>query len=291
MLIDKNTRVIVQGITGATGSLHTEGMLNYGTRIVAGVRPGAAGQKVHDVPVYDTMKDAMREEGGDASILFLPPRVIKSGALEAIDAGIKLMVIVAEHIPLHDSIQILEYARKNGVRVIGPNTSGIINPKERCKIGFVPDRFFTSGDVVVASRSGSLMYEMASRLTRAGLGQRMCIGVGGDPIVGTRFAEVVRMAEEDRDAKATLLIGEIGGTQEEEVSELVKDGAVKKPVFAYIVGRYAPRGKAMGHAGAIVAGGKGTIESKLGGFSEAGITIGETPGDMVEKMAQILRVR
>lgn len=288
MLIDENTKVIVHGITGTTGSLHTKGMLDYGTKIVAGIRPGAEGQEVHGVKVYNTAKDAVEKTGGNTSILFVPPKFAKDSAIEAINAGVKLIVIVPEHLPQQDTIEILEHANKHGARVVGPNTAGIISPLHRSKIGFVPDKFFTPGNVLIASRSGTLMYEMASRLNEKKIGQSFCVGVGGDPVIGIRFSEVLRMAESDSNTKAIILIGEIGGTQEEEAAELVAKGEIKKPVFAYIAGRFAPKGKTMGHAGALVSGGKGTMDSKLTAFGAAGIKVGETPQDVVEFVAKIM---
>jgi succinyl-CoA synthetase alpha subunit len=294
MLVDENTKLIVHGITGNAGSLHTKGMIDYGTRIVGGVRPKSDVKEVHGVRVYENAREAVDATGGNASILFVPAAAAKQSALDAIDAGVKLVVIIPEHLPLHDTIEIMENARRKGARVVGPNTAGLISPIHRCKIGFVPDKFFTSGSVVVASRSGTLMYEMAARLNERRIGQRFCVGVGGDPVIGIRFAEILRMAEEDPKAKATILIGEIGGTQEEEAAELVRKGIVKKPVFAYIAGRYAPKDKTMGHAGAIVAGNTGTIESKLSAFKEAGIGVGITQDEVAqildEKMGKALRL-
>lgn len=281
-LVDDNTKVVVQGITGNMGSLHTETMLEYGTKIVAGVRPGAEGQVVHGVPVYNTVKTAVEKHGANTSILFVPPTMVKNGAIEAIDAGIKTLILVSEHVPIQDTIEILERAKRSGARIIGPNTAGLISPWHKCKIGFVPNRYFVPGPVSVATRSGTLMYELVSRLTLKGIGQSTCVGAGGDPVVGTRFAELLRIYEADPKTELILLIGEIGGTQEEEAAALVKSGEVKKPVVAYLAGRSAPKGKRMGHAGALISGDTGTMENKLKAFSEANIPVARTPEELVE---------
>ncbi len=281
VLVDQDTRLLVQGITGKAGSLHTKTMLEYGTKIVAGVRPGAEGEEIHRVPVYNKVKTAVEETGANTSVLFVPGALVKGAALEAINAGIKLLVIIPEHVPIHDTIEILEYARKKGTTVVGPNTAGLIVPPLRCKIGFVPNRYFVPGPVAVASRSGTLMYEIVARLTLSGIGQTACVGVGGDPIVGTRFEEFLRMLESDAKTEMVLLIGEIGGTQEEDAANLVMSGEFTKPVVAYIAGHSAPAGKKIGHAGAIVSGDKGTMDSKLKAFERAGIQAAKTPSEVV----------
>lgn len=288
ILLNAETKVVVQGITGSAGGMHTKNMLEYGTKIVAGVRPGAEGQEVHGVPVFNTVKSAVEKTGANTSILFVPGGVVKSAAIEAMDAGIKLLVIVPEHVPLHDTMEIVTYAKKKGVVVIGPNTAGMIAPESKTKVGFVPNGYFVPGSVGVASRSGTLMYEIISRLTLNELGQTTCIGVGGDPIVGTRFPELLKMFQKDPQTKAILLIGEIGGSQEEDAAALVSSGVVTKPVIAYIAGRSAPKGKKIGHAGAIVAGDKGTMESKLAAFEDAGIKVAKTPGEVVELVRKAL---
>lgn len=281
ILTDSGTKVVVQGITGRAGSLHTRTMIEYGTRVVAGVRPGAGGQMVEGVPVFDTVKDAVRVTGANASVLFVPPAMAKDAALEAAEAGIRLIVMPPEHIPLHDELILMSRAARSSVRIIGPNTAGMIEPSERCKIGFVPNRYFVPGSVAIASRSGTLMYEYASAITRDGYGESVCVGVGGDGIVGTRFAEFLKLVENDPRTRVTLLICEIGGTQEEEAAELVRSGAVRKPVVAYLAGITAPKEKRMGHAGAIIAGDTGTVESKIKAFREAGISVGSTPGEIM----------
>lgn len=282
ILVDENTKVIVQGITGRAGSLHTKGMLDYGTKIVAGVRPGAAGEEVHGIPVYNTVKSALEEQDANASILFVPGNMVKGAALEAIYAGIKLLVIIPEHVPLHDTIEILEAASESGTSVVGPNTPGLISPAEKCRLGFLPSQYYIPGDVGIASRSGTLTYEIVSRLTLAGIGQSTCLGIGGDPIIGTNFSDVIRLFEKDPKTKKILLIGEIGGTMEEDACELILNGEVKKPVFAYIAGHTAPTGKRIGHAGAIISGKKGTMQSKLEAFEKAGIKVAKTPSEVVE---------
>ncbi len=276
ILVDKNTKLIVQGITGNAGSHHTMTMLKYGTNIVGGVRPGAEGQTVEGISVYNTVKDAIGRTGANASIIFVPAAGAKSASLEAIDAGIKLLVIPPEHIPIHDVMDIMNSAKAADVTIVGPNTAGFIEPPERCKIGFVPNKYFLPGNVGIASRSGTLLYELSAILTTNGIGQSLCIGVGGDPIVGMRFKDIFKRFEKDENTKSILLIGEIGGSQEEEAAELVKSGKITKPVVAYIAGQFAPEGEKMGHAGAIIYGNSGTMKSKLDSFAEAGIKVAST---------------
>jgi succinyl-CoA synthetase alpha subunit len=257
-------------------------MLDYGTGIVAGARPGAGGSKVHGVPVFDTATEAVEAAGANASILFVPARAMKAAAFEAMDAGIRLLVMVSEHVPLHDTLAIVAKSEETGARVVGPNTPGLISPKERVKIGFVPSQYYVPGPIGVASRSGTLTYEIVSRLTLAGIGQTLCVGVGGDPVVGTTFAQMARLFEADHETKAMLFVGEVGGSMEEEVADLVTRKEIVKPVVAYIAGRTAPEGKRMGHAGAIVAGGRGSIRSKLAAFEAAGIPVAAVPGEVVD---------
>ena len=284
-----STCVLIQGITGNAARLHTKNMLDYGTKIVAGVRPGGGGGDVHGVPVYDSVAQATSNHLVDATILFVPPRGTKAAALEALNAGIKIIVMVAEHVPLHDNLEILEEAEKKGVLVIGPNTPGLIIPPERTKLGFVPSQYFVPGPIGVASRSGTLTYEIVSRLTLNGVGQTTCIGVGGDPIVGTPFPKILQFFEKDSETKAILLIGEIGGTKEEEAAEMIRERRITKPVFVYLVGRTAPEGKRVGHAGALIEGSRGTIKSKLACFSEAGVPVAETPADVIRIAKEILK--
>jgi succinyl-CoA synthetase alpha subunit len=282
VIVNSETKVLVQGITGEAAQHHTEVMMNYGTDIAAGMRPGSGGMTVHGVPVYNTVAEAVEAKKPNASILFVPAKVMKQAAFEALDANIGLIVMVSEHVPLHDTMEIIAKAKESGADVIGPNTPGLIAPSLRCKIGFVPSQYYIPGPVGVASRSGTLTYEIVSRLTLAGIGQTTCVGVGGDPIVGTTFSKMALLFEADPETKAILLIGEVGGSMEEEVAELVQKGEITKPVVAYIAGRTAPKGKRMGHAGAIIAAGRGSIESKLKAFEAANIPVAAIPDEVVE---------
>jgi succinyl-CoA synthetase alpha subunit len=288
IIAKSSIKVLIQGITGNAARLHTKNMLDYGTKIIAGVRPGGGGGDVHGVPVYDSVVQATSKHPIDTTILFVPPKGTKAAALEALNAGIQTIVIVAEHVPLHDNLEILEEAEKKGALVIGPNTPGLISPPEQTKLGFVPSQYFIPGPIGVASRSGTLTYEIVSRLTLNGLGQTTCIGVGGDPIVGTPFPKILQLFEKDPETKAVLLIGEIGGTREEEAAELIKAHKITKPVFSYLVGRTAPEGQRVGHAGALIEGSQGTIESKLAYFKEAGVPVAETPAEVVRIAKEIL---
>jgi len=289
IIAKSTTRVVIQGITGNAARIHTKNMLDYGTKIVAGVRPGGGGGDVHGVPVYDSVAQATSNHPINTTILFVPPKGVKAAALEAINAGIKTIVMVAEHVPLHDNLGVLEEAEKRGALVIGPNTPGLISPPEKTKLGFVPSQYFMPGPIGVASRSGTLTYEIVSRLTLNGIGQTTCIGVGGDPIVGTPFPTILQFFEKDSETKVVLLIGEIGGTREEEAAEMISDRKITKPVFVYLVGQTAPEGKRVGHAGALIEGSRGTIESKLACFSEAGVPVAETPADVIRIAKEILK--
>jgi len=280
-IVDGQTRVVVQGITGQAARLHTRIMRQYGTQVVAGARPGAGGQSIEGVPVFDTVGEAVEATRATASVLFVPAGAIRSAAFEAMDAGLSLLVMVPEHVPLHDSMAIGERAVAGGVRVIGPNTPGLICPEARCKIGFLPQRYFTEGPMGVASRSGTLTYEIVSRLSAAGIGQSTCVGIGGDPIVGTTFADMLRAFEADERTRAVVMVGEIGGSMEEDAAELRRKGVVTKPVVAFLAGRNAPADQRMGHAGAIIAAGRGSIESKLTAFAQAEIRVAEQPADIV----------
>jgi succinyl-CoA synthetase alpha subunit len=285
----KNTRVMIQGITGNAARYHTKNMLDYGTKIVAGSRPGAAGQDVHGVPVYDTVADAVKQQQAEASILFIPAVFVKDAAIEALSAGIKLLVIVAEHVPLHDAMILMEEKRKYNAIIIGPNTPGLISPPERTMLGFVPSTHFKPGNVGVMSRSGTLTYELVSRLTAAGIGQSTAFGVGGDRIIGTRFSDGLHLFENDPQTEAVLLVGEIGGTMEEEAADAIMQGTVKKPVFAYLAGTTAPSGTKLGHAGAIITGSRGTIESKLNAYAAANVRVAKHPADVVQIAKDILK--
>lgn len=288
IIINSETRLVVQGITGNAASHHTKLMMEYGTNIVAGVRPGASGTEVHGVPVFDTVQQAVEQRQPNTSILFIPAKVMKLAAFEALKAGIKTIVMVSEHIPLHDTMAIIAKAKEFSARVIGPNTPGLISPSEKCKVGFVPSAYYIPGSVGVASRSGTLTYEIVSRLTRAGIGQSTCVGIGGDPIIGSSFADVLKFFQNDPETKAILLIGEIGGTMEEEAADLVEKGEITKLVVAYLAGRTAPADKKMGHAGAIIAGGRGTIASKLEAFQRASIPVAAVPNDVVPLIKNVL---
>jgi succinyl-CoA synthetase alpha subunit len=288
IIINSQTRLVVQGITGSAASHHTKLMMEYGTNIVAGVRPGAGGNLVHDVPVFDTVQQAVEMRQPNTSILFIPARVMKLAAFEALEAGVKTIVMVSEHIPLHDTMAIIAKAKQLNVRVIGPNTPGLISPSEKCKVGFVPSAYYIPGKVGVASRSGTLTYEIVSRLTRAGIWQSTCVGIGGDPIIGSSFSDVLKLFQNDPATKAILLVGEIGGTMEEEAAALVEQDEITKPVVAYLAGRTAPADKKMGHAGAIIAGGRGTIASKLEAFRQAKIPVAAVPNDVVPLIEKAL---
>ncbi|WP_218267504.1 succinate--CoA ligase subunit alpha [Saccharolobus shibatae] len=277
--MNKNTRVIVQGITGREGSFHTQQMLKYGTKIVAGVTPGKGGTQVNSVPVYDTVKDAMKEHEADASIIFVPARYAVDAIYEAVDAGIKLIVTITEHIPVLDMARSIKYARARGARIIGPNCPGIIAPEESL-VGILPARAFKKGKIGIVSRSGTLTYEVSELLKNSGMGQSTVIGIGGDPIIGTSTLEVAKMFDQDPETEKIVVIGEIGGTMEERLAEAYKRGEIKKPVIAYIAGMTAPREKRMGHAGAVVYMGMGTFESKIRAFKEAGIPVANTPYDI-----------
>lgn len=285
IIIDKNTRAIVQGITGTQGSFHTKLMLEYGTKIVAGTSPGKGGTRFENVPIYDTVEEVQKEDPADASIIFVPAPFAVDAAMEAIDNGIKTIVIITEHIPIRDSISLMAFARENKAVVIGPNTPGIITPGE-CKLGIMPAHIFKPGSIGMISRSGTLTYEIAASLTGKGLGQSTCLGLGGDPITGLNFIDVLRMFRNDAHTKAVVLIGEIGGNLEELTAGYIEEEEYPKPVVAYVAGRSAPPGKRMGHAGAIIMGKAGTAESKIEAFKKAGVQVAEKPGDVAELMTK-----
>lgn len=278
ILIDKSTRVVCQGITGRVGTFHTKGCLEYGTQVVSGVTPGKGGQTVAGVPVFDTVFDAVRETGANASMIFVPAAFTADAILEAIDAGIKVVVAITEGVPALDMVNVYAAVRQTGTVLIGPNCPGLITP-EQCKIGIMPGYIHQAGPVGVMSRSGTLTYEAVWQLSNLGLGQSTCVGLGGDPIVGTSFIDLFKMYESDPDTEAILMMGEIGGTSEEEAAAYVKDH-VTKPVAAFIAGRTAPPGKRMGHAGAIISGGKGTAAEKIAALKAAGIEVAQSPADM-----------
>ena len=286
IIIDKNTRAIVQGITGTQGSFHTRLMLEYGTQVVAGVTPGKGGAQIHGIPVYDTVEEAQKSHSANASIIFVPAPFAADAALEAIDNGIKTVVIITEHIPIKDAIDLMAYARQTGATIIGPNTPGIITPGA-CKLGIMPSHIFEPGSVGMISRSGTLTYEIAAGLTRERLGQSTCFGLGGDPITGLNFADALKIFKEDSQTKAVVLIGEIGGNLEELAAEYVTREKYPKTVVAFIAGRSAPSGKRMGHAGAIIIGKTGTAESKIEAFEKAGVKVAEKPSDVPKLLKEL----
>jgi len=280
ILIDKNSRVVVQGITGKAGRFHTKMMLECGTKVVAGVSPGKGGEVVGLVPVYDTVEEAVKEQGANVSVLFLPAAAVLEATIEAITAGVKLVVVVPEHIPLHDMLRIRKFAHQYGARVIGGNTAGVISPGE-ANVGIMPEMAFKKGIIGTVSRSGSMTYYVADTLTRSGLGESTCVGLGGDPVLGSTFAEILPLFEKDPETKGIVLVGEIGGIYEEQAASVIKQ--MTKPVVALIGGKYAPSGKRMGHAGAIIEGDMGTAESKIKALKSAGAYV-------VEKFSQIPEV-
>jgi len=281
ILVGKKTTAIVQGITGAQGSFHTQLMLEYGTKIVAGTSPGKGGTEAHGLPVFDTVQEATSRFKINASIIFVPAPFAKDAALEAIDAGLNPVAIITEGIPVKDEIQIMEVARLRGTTIIGPNTPGIITPKE-CKLGIMPGHIFKPGRVGLVSRSGTLTYEIAASLTQADLGQTTCLGIGGDPVVGLNFVDVLKMFRKDPKTKAIAMIGEIGGNAEENAAEYIKKTKYPKPIAAYVAGRAAPPGKRMGHAGAIITGKAGTAETKIEALRGAGVRIAMKPGEIAK---------
>ncbi|MCE4620040.1 MAG: succinate--CoA ligase subunit alpha [Desulfurococcales archaeon] len=288
VLLDENARVIVQGITGREGSFHTKLMLEYGTKIVAGVTPGKGGMEVHGVPVYDTMKEAVEAHPeANTSIIFVPARFAPDAVYEAVDAGMKLVVVITEHIPVHETMKFVNYAKQKGTVIIGPNCPGIITPGV-AKVGIMPGSTFTPGPVGIVSRSGTLTYEIGYALTKAGIGQSTVIGIGGDPIVGLTFTEVMEYFEKDPQTKALVLIGEIGGDMEERAAKMIEEGKFTKPVVAFIAGRTAPPGKRMGHAGAIIMMGTGTYQGKVEALRKAGVKVAETPFQIPDLVKEVL---
>ena len=281
IIIDRNTRAMVQGITGAQGSFHTKLMQEYGTRIVAGTSPGKGGIRFNDIPVYDTVEEIKEKHSPNASIIFVPAPFAADATLEALENGIRTIVIITEHIPIKDSIEVMAQAKQVNTTIIGPNTPGIITPGES-KLGIMPAHIFKSGNVGMVSRSGTLTYEIAASLTRSNLGQSACLGLGGDPITGLNFIDALRMFKDDPQTKAVVLIGEIGGNLEELAAEYIQKEKYSKPVVAFIAGRSAPSGKRMGHAGAIITGKAGTAESKVEAFKKAGVKVAERPSDVAK---------
>ncbi|ERM15984.1 succinate--CoA ligase subunit alpha [Brevibacillus laterosporus] len=287
VFINKDTKVIVQGITGSTALFHTKQMLEYGTKIVGGVTPGKGGTEVEGVPVFNTLSEAVESTGATASVIYVPARFAADAILEAVDAELDLVICITEHIPVLDMVKVKRYMEGKKTRLVGPNCPGVITPDE-CKIGIMPGYIHKKGHVGIVSRSGTLTYEAVHQLTVEGIGQSTAVGIGGDPVNGTNFIDVLKAFNEDPETYAIIMIGEIGGTAEEEAALWVKEHATK-PVVGFIGGRTAPPGKRMGHAGAIISGGKGTADEKIRVMNECGIKVAETPAVMGELLISVLK--
>ena len=288
ILINENTRLVVQGITGKEGSHHTKLCQSYGTKVVAGVTPGKGGTFLEGIPVFNTVKEAVRQEGANTSLIFVPAPFAADAIMESAAAKLSLVVCITDGVPIQDMMKVKAFLKDTKTRLIGPNCPGIISPTTRTKAGIIPDFMTQPGNVGVVSRSGSLTYEVINRLSRDGIGQSTCLGIGGDPVVGTSFVDCLSLFEKDPETKVIVLVGEIGGSAEEEAAEHIKLH-VTKPVVAYVCGITAPPGKRMGHAGAIISGGKGSAKEKMEAFRTAGVAVAETLGEISKKVAQILR--
>jgi len=286
ILVNKDTRVICQGITGKAGAFHTKGCLDYGTRVVGGVTPGKGGQTVEGVPVFDTVTEAVEKTGANATMIFVPAPFTADAILEAIDADIQTIAAITEGVPVLDMVDVYDVVERNDVTLIGPNCPGVITADE-CKIGIMPGYIHKKGRVGVMSRSGTLTYEAVWQISNLGLGQTTCVGLGGDPIVGTSFIDLLKLFDEDPETEAIMMIGEIGGTAEEEAAAFVKEN-ITKPVAAFVAGRTAPPGKRMGHAGAIISGGKGTATEKIAALRDADIEVADSPADMGEAVQRAM---
>lgn len=286
ILIDEDTRVVVQGITGGEGTFHTQKMQEYGTKVVAGVTPGKGGQKHLAVPIFNTVEEAVQQEGANAAAIFVPPYFAADAIMEAADAGVNLVVCITEGIPTYDMIKAKQLLKIKNCHLIGPNTPGIISPG-KCKIGIMPGHIHTQGSIGIISRSGTLTYEAVQQVSLQGFGQSTAIGIGGDPIVGLKFIELLTMFKEDKDTEAVVLIGEIGGSAEEEAAAFIKE-EFPKPVVSFIAGQTAPPGRRMGHAGAIIAGGKGTAKEKMAALEAAGVFVAKSPAEMGDKVKEAL---
>lgn len=289
ILINKDTKVICQGITGEQGTFHTRQMAAYGTKMAGGVTPGKGGTDVDGIPVFNTVDEAVRKTGADASVIYVPAAFAADAMMEAIDAGVRLVVCITEGIPVLDMVKVRRFMEGKPSRLVGPNCPGVITPGE-CKIGIMPGHIHKKGTVGVVSRSGTLTYEAVDQLTRQGIGQSTCVGIGGDPVNGTNFIDVLELFNKDKDTDAIVMIGEIGGTAEEDASDFIKKN-VKKPVVGYIAGVTAPKGKRMGHAGAIISGGKGTANEKMEAMMRAGIRVTKNPADIGKTVAEALGAR
>ena len=288
IILDKDTKVIVQGITGKTAMFHTKQMLEYGTKIVAGVTPGKAGQVVEGVPVFNTVQDAVEATGATASVVFVPPRFAADSIMEGVEAGLDLVVCITEHVPVQDMIKLRAYMEGKKTRLIGPNCPGILTVGE-AKLGIIPGYIYKKGHVGVISRSGTLTYEASFQLSQAGLGQTTAVGIGGDPVKGTDFIDALKLFKDDDDTLALIMIGEIGGTAEEDAAKWIAENMPNKPVVGFIAGVQAPPGKRMGHAGAIIAGGKGTAADKIKALNAVGIPVAENVAQIGETMVKLLK--
>lgn len=286
-LLPKKVKLLVQGITGREGSFHTKQMIDYGTEIVAGVTPGKGGQYIHGVPVYNTVRDAVIEQKPNCSIVFVPARFAYDAVLEAIYAKLNPIVVITEGIPAHDTIKLVKAAQLFGVHIIGPNTPGLIVP-DHYKIGILPSRYFKFGDIAILSRSGTLTYEISRLMVKYGIGQRIVVGCGGDYIIGTNFIELFNILKDDKETKAIVVIGEIGGEDEERLANYIIETNYPKPVIAYIAGKTAPPGKRMGHAGAIIAGGTGTFKSKINKLVKANVKVADKPSDIPKLLEEVM---
>jgi len=284
ILIDEKTNVIVQGITGRDGSFHARTMVADGTKVVGGVTPGKGGQKVDDIPVYNSVKEAMDATRVDVSVIFVPAKFATAAIKEAADAGVPLIICITEGVPVMEMVENYHYVKRKGLRLVGPNCPGLISPG-KCKIGIMPARIHKQGNIGVISRSGTLTYEVVYNLTTAGMGQSTCIGIGGDPVIGSNFIDMLELFEKDPDTAGVVVIGEIGGEDEEAAAEYIKNN-MTKPVVAFISGRTAPEGKRMGHAGAIISGGKGTPEAKIKAFAAANVPVADTPDQIPGLLAE-----
>jgi succinyl-CoA synthetase alpha subunit len=289
ILIDKKTRVVVQGITGGEGTFHTQRMIEYGTNVVAGMTPGKGGTTHLGVPVFNTVADAVEQAGANAAAIFVPPFAAADAIMEAAAAGVSVVVCITEGIPTFDMIKAKAYLQTRSVSLIGPNTPGIISPG-KCKIGIMPGHIHTQGSIGIISRSGTLTYEAVQQVSKVGFGQSTAVGIGGDPIVGMKFIDLLKLFRKDRDTEAVILIGEIGGTAEEEAAAYIKK-EFNKPVVSFIAGQTAPPGRRMGHAGAIIAGGKGTAKEKMQALEEAGVVVAKSPADIGRKVKEALQNR